>query len=184
MDGDFRNGPEAYYDTLLDVTWLTDATASGNLTYGQARAWLRQVAVGSVAGWRFPDGEGRELQSLFRVTLGLIDNGPMDPIDFRKANTGPFKNLEHASEVWIMSDDPYRPWAEPDYPSYWLSTYYGVGQGGADIYSKMPTWAVLSGDVPVVPEPATSVLFALGAGALALRLKLRKRSPAEGRTLR
>lgn len=69
LDGNAGNGPEAWYDTVLDITWLADARAgagsrfdSGNrssvtdgmMTWANANAWAASLDVGGVTGWRMP----------------------------------------------------------------------------------------------------------------------------------
>ena len=46
---------DAYYDTALNITWLRDWGASGQLTWAQAVAWASALNVGGVSGWRLPN---------------------------------------------------------------------------------------------------------------------------------
>lgn len=63
LDGDVANGYEAYYDTTLNITWLTDANFAytSNYSYGvglnwdQAMSWAANLNVHGVTGWRLPD---------------------------------------------------------------------------------------------------------------------------------
>ena len=58
-----RLGGLAYYDTVLDITWLQDANyaqtsgydADGRMTWADANAWAASLTVASVGGWRLPD---------------------------------------------------------------------------------------------------------------------------------
>ena len=52
LDGDATNGPEAYYDTALDVTWLR-AASTGSFRWSEAVAWAQQDRYG-LSGWRLP----------------------------------------------------------------------------------------------------------------------------------
>ncbi len=45
---------DAFYDTVLDVTWLRDTTASGAKDWNAASAWVAGLAVGGYSGWRLP----------------------------------------------------------------------------------------------------------------------------------
>lgn len=54
LDGDSTNGPEAFYDETLGLTWLRDASASGLVTWWEANDWVAQLDVGGVRGWRMP----------------------------------------------------------------------------------------------------------------------------------
>jgi len=53
---------EAYYDTVLDVTWLTDANylrtsgkdADGRMSWPEAQTYLANNKIYGIAGWRLP----------------------------------------------------------------------------------------------------------------------------------
>lgn len=62
LDGN-ANTVEAYYDTVLDITWLADANGSNNTdpgfyygltTWDSAMAWAANLNVGGITGWRLP----------------------------------------------------------------------------------------------------------------------------------
>lgn len=55
LDGNLANGPEAFYDTTLDVTWLADANQNGPMSWGAAKTWAANLNVNGVTGWRLPD---------------------------------------------------------------------------------------------------------------------------------
>jgi uncharacterized repeat protein (TIGR01451 family) len=53
IDGD--GVVDAYYDTALNITWLADWNAGGQvLTWDQAVAWAASLNVHGVTGWRLP----------------------------------------------------------------------------------------------------------------------------------
>ncbi len=60
LDGDLANGPEAFYDTVLDVTWLRNANVNmgnnvnGNMEWPAAVAWANTLVVNGFGGWRLP----------------------------------------------------------------------------------------------------------------------------------
>lgn len=77
LDGQFGNGAEAYYDTVLNITWLADANAGAGSVYDtvivgadeetpsstatdgrmvalDALLWTAQLNVHGVTGWRLP----------------------------------------------------------------------------------------------------------------------------------
>lgn len=61
LDGNVANGPEAFYDTVLDITWLRNANVNmgnninGNFLYWQdAVAWANNLVVNGIDGWRLP----------------------------------------------------------------------------------------------------------------------------------
>lgn len=46
---------EAYYDTVLDITWLADAIAAGiAMPWMDANAWAAGLNVSGITGWRLP----------------------------------------------------------------------------------------------------------------------------------
>lgn len=62
LDGD-ASTYEAYYDTVLNITWLADANYSktsgyseyGYMNWGVAKTWVAQLNINGVTGWRLPD---------------------------------------------------------------------------------------------------------------------------------
>lgn len=52
LDGDLSNGPEAFYDTTLDVTWLAAGRAT-TTNWDIATAWAQEERYG-LSGWRLP----------------------------------------------------------------------------------------------------------------------------------
>jgi hypothetical protein len=66
LDDDLANGYEAYYDTALNITWLTDAnyastsnyfaaSSLGSMTLADANSWAAHLNFNGVTGWRMPD---------------------------------------------------------------------------------------------------------------------------------
>jgi hypothetical protein len=54
LDGNLANGPEAFYDTALNITWLRNANVNGLMTWTSANTWANTLVVGGVGGWRLP----------------------------------------------------------------------------------------------------------------------------------
>jgi len=47
---------QAYYDDILDVSWLADANAAGGpMNWSAANSWAANLNVSGVTGWRLPD---------------------------------------------------------------------------------------------------------------------------------
>ncbi|MBQ0932269.1 hypothetical protein [Ideonella alba] len=84
-----KPGFEAYYDSRLGITWLTDTGAVQRSTYAwrddranyakapltqfdSANAWLAEATFGGVGGWRLPSRT--EFSSMFFQTLGHTSN--------------------------------------------------------------------------------------------------------------
>lgn len=80
LDGNFSNGPEAFYDKALNITWLADANfaktsnyansgafsaypspsyggineQTGAMGWSVAQKWVQGLSVGGITGWRLP----------------------------------------------------------------------------------------------------------------------------------
>ena len=65
VDGVAANGFEAYYDTVLNITWLADANyaqtsgsvSGGKLTWDAANSWAQGLSYFGITGWRLPHFE-------------------------------------------------------------------------------------------------------------------------------
>lgn len=197
LDGVQANGPEAYFDTFLNVTWLTDANFAntsgyvskthgpgGNMVFGEALLWTGSLSIGGIDGWRLPavsidsdhaiDASTSELLHLYAVTLG--NSGVL-------SNTGPFSNLE-----------PHRYWMFD--PETFASAQFHTGNGASDannVFRDAPerAWAVHAGDVgsvftpssvfvggvtPPVPEPESVALLLAGVATVGLTTAMRRRA--------
>ena len=84
LDGNAGNGPEAFYDTALDITWLRDAKVNGGMSWGTAMTWAETLVVGGVGGWRLPT-VGPVNGSSFQD--GFSNNGSTD-YGYAKASVG------------------------------------------------------------------------------------------------
>jgi hypothetical protein len=177
-----RAGGKAYYDDLLEITWLTDANyeqTSGYYASGRKPLWDIRSCINSLNSnnylgandWRLPStgepGSGApclgldcidgEMGSLFYLTLGNIAGGPL-------SNTGPFSNVQ-PSHYW--SDTTCADFGG----SFSCGYYFHFGSGTQNKlgfqYGTANSWAVLDGDpLTLVPIPATAYLFASALGLL------------------
>lgn len=50
----FDRGAGMIYDDVLNITWLQDANAPGNLNWDDANAWVNVLVHGSYSNWRLP----------------------------------------------------------------------------------------------------------------------------------
>ncbi len=165
------------YDTTLDVTWLKNANANGQMTWQDAQAWVQSLQVGGFAGWRLPktldpdascgtsnanpavysngygiNCMGSEMGHLFNVSLG---NAPDKAI----TNTGNFENVQG-----------YYYWSGTPLASnlYYVWTYQTSINGQA--YTGTGTnpffaLAVRDGDVLVpTPQPGSTTALNLQPG--------------------
>ena len=94
LDLDHDTEPDAFYDTVLNITWLRNANANMDMVWADAQSWASKLVLGGVGGWRLPTmvdtGEpgcdigapgqsdcgfnpslaGNEMAHLYYVTLG------------------------------------------------------------------------------------------------------------------
>lgn len=88
LDGDPSNGPEAYYDTVLRITWLADIHQPGkdpicgygyldyeSGTWPRAKACAERTRLFGVGGWRLPRMSDAAAQSCNFQERGGTDCG-------------------------------------------------------------------------------------------------------------
>lgn len=45
---------DAFYDTVLNITWARDANANGAMTWATANTWANNYSIGGITNWRLP----------------------------------------------------------------------------------------------------------------------------------
>jgi hypothetical protein len=182
-----RLGGLAYYDPVADVTWLADANAAagsgydtswlpgtGRMTWDDASAWVGNLNINGVTGWRLPDTSqldascslqsslqsdaessgynctGSEMGNLFYNVLGGVAHTTISTT--HNSNYDLFSNVQYGISYWssVMMLDNYYAWL--------FSFYDGEQSGGGKSYS-LYAWAVHSGNVSSVPEPPMMLLI-------------------------
>lgn len=214
LSGDFSNGFDAYYDTVLDITWLADtnyAQTSGHhltglMTAQEASAWAAGLTLGGYTEWQLPtsapvDGSdsmnltlsydgttdvgfniaapgtlyagstANSLAHMYYVTLGF-------EADIAGADIGGYRECLGSS---FLSNDFCRWWylgRSSSCSSNLLpamnncASRLNFDSGQQDIYAvdaEGYAWLIHPGDVGVVPEPTTALVFAGGLLVLARR---------------
>jgi hypothetical protein len=165
-----RLGGLAYYDPNLDITWAADANINGYESWHDHEAWVADLAIGGVSGWRLAsmdfDGDGNVVNCAGGGVSGCEDN-EMGFLYWEEGITfgapGPFSNLQSSAY-----------WSGTEYaPNPALAWNFNFDLGGLHTNFKgnrSYAWAVYSGDLP---EPGA--LWQLGSGIGLLALLARRR---------
>src|SRR5574343_168758 len=110
-----KPGFEAFYDTRLGITWLTDVGAvqgtrfawvdpgRGGVStplveFDKAQRWLAKARFAEVGGWRLPSPA--EFGSMFFQTLGHTDNVLRERGPFMNLGTYPAEDGDTGRCVW------------------------------------------------------------------------------------
>ncbi|MCV2360001.1 PEPxxWA-CTERM sorting domain-containing protein [Paucibacter sp. TC2R-5] len=203
LDGILANGPEAFYDTDLNITWLRAGNTYGAISGDEARAWAKQTFFG-LKGWRLPNAvdkggngcdwsnkggtdcgynpdssvaTGSEMAHLFFQSLGnksyYIPGTTTVQTGYGLTNTGNFQTLWQPGVYWAFQKD------FPDMDVAWIfDTEYGMQQfkGFGKNDPLLYALAVRDGDVTEavpVPEPQTYALMLAGLGLMGFAARRR-----------
>jgi hypothetical protein len=195
-----RLGGLAVYDTDLDITWLSNAGASGPNDWDGQNAWAASLTVGGFSDWRLPrtldpdptcderpplpsgrfaNCTGSEMGHLFYEELsGNLDQSVVlsgDP------DLALFTNFTGLTNYWSETE-----WVENSIVAWHFNFGGGGGTQGRNNSKENPDFrglAVRDGDVgrdPAVPALGGEGLVALGVLLLgACLLVLRRPEPSE-----
>lgn len=89
LDGNAENGFEAFYDTVLNISWLADANyaktigyvspsigvGGGYLTWDEGMALAASLNIGGVTGWRAPTLKDTGAPGCEKIAMGGTDCG-------------------------------------------------------------------------------------------------------------
>ncbi len=198
LDGD--SVIDAFYDTALDVTWLANANANGEMVWPDANTWAANLVVGIYDDWRLPtisdtgtpgcnfsyaggtdcgfnvDTGGSEMAHLWYLTLG--NKAICPPGDANCAGEQPNGwGLTNTGNFSGMQSNGY--WFGLEVAPYTRDAWFfhtEIGYQG-DVYKereRIYAMAVRPGDVVAVPEPESLLLMLAGLCALVV---LRRRQP-------
>lgn len=181
LDGDLTTA-EAFYDTALNISWLSDANAGagsaydngyypsdGGMTWANANDWAASLDFNGISGWRLPTTDGSTSQSgemghMFYITLGDTAYNAGNPSQpYGLTNTGPFNNLRSGG-YWTDT----RSFGSSLNNDAFCFDFNSGFQCALEWNGNLYAWAVHDGDVGValptstIPIPAAAWLFSSG----------------------
>jgi hypothetical protein len=203
LDGNTGNGPEAFYDTVLDITWLRNADVNGLMTWDAAVSWAAGLDVNGIRGWRLPT----------MIDTGAPgcegSDGASDCDAYVRTKSGDTTKYEAGQTVYSeMAHLHYVTLGNPaqgggslvnsgNFQSfrdgfYWLGLEYAPDPGSAwfffidyaaQSFTDKPysahAMAVRTGDVVAVPEPLTGAMMLVGLGAMVAAVRRRRPDVAQ-----
>jgi len=92
-----------FYDSLLDVTWLRQASTEVLAGWAQAKAWAEGLEVGGHSDWRLPQTLDTGLPGCARVTYNGGDCGYNVPTQVGDA----FSEMAHLFQVTLGNQTAY-----------------------------------------------------------------------------
>ena len=128
---DQSKGPDAYYDTALNITWLNDGnhaqtsgySSSGRMDWDTANAWAKNLDVKGITGWRLPT---------------MIDTGrPGCPGGGAPVGTDCGYNVQTKSGNTVYSEMAYMFYVEQGNKS-WIAPNGQWEQPGYEIFNTGP----------------------------------------------
>ena len=188
------------YDTVLNVTWLRDANANGQMTWFAANTWTSGLNPGGYTGWRLPTMidtgatgcnfayVGTDCGYNVQTKSGGIVYSEMASLYYDTLGNKAYYNTSGAAQSGYglankgdflnMQSSIY--WSGLEYaPNSSSAWYFGTGlgnQGDTGKSGSLYAQAVRPGDVVVaVPEPETYAMMLLGLSALVVAVRRRPR---------
>ena len=178
---------QAAYDTVLDITWLTDADLSGGFNWDNQVGWARGLDTANylgVDGWRLAsmdvNGDTAVVDCNGATELACRDN-ELGYMFYQNMDGDLFddKRGNQTVDGVLLTDVQSRYWSgtefAPNPADAWVFDFRFGDQGGLGKDFSFYGWAVRAGDVSAVPVPAAVWLF--GSGLIGL-LGLARRKKA------
>lgn len=182
-----RLGGLAFYDSVLEITWLADADAArgsefddgsndqdGRLSWASAMSWAANLEVAGFDAWQLPsmdlDGDGTVVDCSGASAAACLDNQygyHFYESDIDSQNPAPFSSVQ-TTNYWSSTEDGSNAWL-------FDFTFNDGSQFPTSKTFKAAAWAIHPGDVGVVPLPAAAWLMVAAIGVL-LGIGTRRRS--------
>jgi hypothetical protein len=172
-----RLGGDAVYDTVLDITWTTNAALSGVRTWDNQVAWADEFSLGGFDDWRLasmsvsaglPTGTAASVVGCSSAGEAACRDNELGYKIYNKlygVNRENHTGNHTVGDVTLTGIQSYY-WSGTEYDSD-LAWFYIFIDGSTGIDTKglvgegfgLYGWAVRSGDVSAVPVPAAVWLF-------------------------
>ncbi len=164
---EIRLGGDAYYDTVLDITWATDANINGLDTWDNQQTWVSGLTIDGIGGWRLPsadvNGDNTVVDCFGGNVVGCSDN-EMGHLFWEEGitnqNLGVFTGDFFTCCYWTGTEYPLFP------GTAWNFWFDFGSQGAFAKGAALFAWAVHDGDVGAIPVPGTIALMGLGLACL------------------
>jgi hypothetical protein len=195
---------DAFYDTVLDVSWLANADANGPMNWANANAWAAGLDVYGKTGWRLPtmidtgapgcdwslaggtdcgynvqtisaDGQTVFSEMAHLWYVSLANKAVCTPGDSICNTPQPGWGLTNTGAFRNLHASYY--WsgvALATSRSAWYFDTYRGEQFGLRQGNELAALAVHPGDVGIVPEPQTYALLLMGVAAVLLGVRQRR----------
>jgi Protein of unknown function (DUF1566) len=196
-----RAGGAAYFDSTLDITWLSDANlaatetfglsginAAGAMNWNTASEWIAALNSAAYLGksdWRLPSTVQPDATCEFQLVAG----SSLTPQGYgRFCRASEMGHLFYDEGVTAHSPYPFHAVSLNDYwsgtsfapdPTMAWAFDFSAGVGYQDRGAKTGlghVWAVRDGDIQVVPLPMSMILLLSGVAVFPIaKLSIRER---------